>query len=117
MKHWTSFLWEAAEARSIWGSAALTDVIKQTETGLFELKLLQLIEIMTLTAPPLSDPLICSSNLLRSLREEADFIQVGFVFDMQTLNATQALRFPVIIIHLRSSAKRNIRKAHIWGRL
>lgn len=64
-------------------------------------------------APPLSEALIRSSDLTSSLSQQADFIQVGFVLNMQTLNATRALRLPVIIIHLSSSTKRNIRKAHI----
>lgn len=68
---------------------------------------------MTLMVLPLSDPFISPSNRLCSLHEQADFIQVGFVFNMQTLKATQAPRFPVIIIHLSSSVKRNIRQAYI----
>lgn len=68
---------------------------------------------MTLMAPPLSEALIRSSDLTSSLSQQADFIQVGFVLNMQTLNATRALRLPVITIHLSSSTKRNIRKAHI----
>lgn len=80
---------------------------------LIEFKLLWLFEIMASVAPPLSEALICSSDLVSSLFQQADFIQVGFVLNMLTLNATQARRLPVIIIHLRSSTKRNIRKAHI----
>lgn len=80
---------------------------------IYKLKLLWLSEIVTLMVPPLSDPFSSPSNLQCSLHEQADLIQVGFVFNMQTLKATQALRFPVIIIHLSSSVKRNIRKAYI----
>lgn len=72
---------------------------------LIAFKRLWLFQIRTLMAPLLSKALICSSDLVSSSSQQADFIQVGFVFNMQTLNATQVLRLPVIIIHLSSSTK------------
>lgn len=90
-----------------------TDALKLFFDWLIEFKLLWVFEIMTLMAPPLSEAFIYNSDLVSSLSQLAGFIQVSFVFNMQTLNATQALCLPVIIIHLSSSTKRNIKKAHI----
>lgn len=90
-----------------------TKALKLFFDWLIEFKLLWVFKITTLMAPPLSEAFIYSSDLVSSVSQQVDFIQVGFVFNMQTLKATQVLCLPVIIIRLSSSTKRNIRKAHI----